>query len=454
MWCSSTATIRRSWPCGRGVRAERMSVLHPGTDVPELDPGARRGFRARFQLGERPILLSVGRLTRRKGLAEFVTQALPSIVSAWPTAILVVIGEEATDALHTQSGSERERILAPAGTAEVESNIRFVGRCDQDKPERGLSGRPGACFPVLDKSAMSKDSGWSPWNRPRMACGPWPSRLAGCRTRSASPQSGLLVHAGDYARFAAARWRIARVRADRCRNGRGPRVRAPERTGPPSASGCDRRCGARHATMADRCLRASRTPCSIWLQALEGPEDRASAGSRPGSQPGQSPGNRHGLGRHRELFRHPSFGPLHGRCGGRGRQSPGDRGLHYTQVSDTRLPFRGPQLRCRADQPCHRACRRRIGAAAHLAEFAGYCRPDGVGYLAVPNRWMLVEPHYQLSSSAGCRRMALALSRASGKGGEYDCRPLQPGQLGANADDTAISGSGIFASMPCARPSR
>jgi SAM-dependent methyltransferase len=35
----------------------------------------------------------------------------------------------------------------------------------------------------------------------------------------------------------------------------------------------------------------------------------------------------------------------------------------------------------------------------HLQELARVMRPGGIGYLAVPNRWMLVEPHYQAALS-------------------------------------------------------
>ena len=35
--------------------------------------------------------------------------------------------------------------------------------------------------------------------------------------------------------------------------------------------------------------------------------------------------------------------------------------------------------------------------AQHLREIRRVMHPDGVGYLAVPNRWMLTEPHYRVS---------------------------------------------------------
>src|SRR6185312_7009210 len=93
---------------GRGVPPANMHVLHPGTDLPTLDAEAARDFRQRNSFGQRPLLLSVGRLTQRKGLAEFVEKSLPGIALCHPDVLLLVIGDEASDALHARAGSERE----------------------------------------------------------------------------------------------------------------------------------------------------------------------------------------------------------------------------------------------------------------------------------------------------------------------------------------------------------
>ncbi len=66
----------------------------------------------------------------------------------------------------------------------------------------------------------------------------------------------------------------------------------------------------------------------------------------------------------------------------------------------------------------------------HLAEIHRVMRPAGVGYLAVPNRWMLMEPHYRLMFLSwwphAWRTPYLRLMR---KGGFYDCEPLEMFQL-------------------------
>jgi len=108
----------------------RLDVVHPGTDLPAPDPDARRRFRAAHDLGGRPVLLSVGRLTQRKGLAEFVREVLPGVLAAQPEALLLVIGGDAIDALAAQAGSTRQRILDTAREAGVEHALRLLPPCD------------------------------------------------------------------------------------------------------------------------------------------------------------------------------------------------------------------------------------------------------------------------------------------------------------------------------------
>lgn len=134
----------------RGVDCDITHVLHPGTDVPALYEEAARVFRAQHGFGQRPLLLSVGRLTQRKGLVEFVTKALPAVAARHPDVLLVVIGGEADDALHSRAGSERERILVAARKERVEQNLRFLGRCDDSDLSAAYQAADMHVFPVLE----------------------------------------------------------------------------------------------------------------------------------------------------------------------------------------------------------------------------------------------------------------------------------------------------------------
>src|SRR5690606_26783641 len=76
------STPTRQLALNVGVAENRISIIHPGVTLPEQPQPAEAivAFKQRHGLEGRKILLSVGRLTTRKGLREFVELALPAIV--------------------------------------------------------------------------------------------------------------------------------------------------------------------------------------------------------------------------------------------------------------------------------------------------------------------------------------------------------------------------------------
>lgn len=63
---------------------------------------------------------------------------------------------------------------------------------------------------------------------------------------------------------------------------------------------------------------------------------------------------------------------------------------------------------------------------SHLSELSRVLKKTGVGYLAVPNRWMLFEPHYKLIFLSWLpKKLRSPYLRFSKKGKFYDCEPLQ-----------------------------
>jgi phosphatidylinositol alpha-1,6-mannosyltransferase len=85
--------------------AARMTRLHPGVDAAHFvpDPGARRAMRERYGLADRPVVVCVSRLVRRKGQ--------DTLLRAWPlvrdkvrdAALLIVSGGPYAAHLHRMS---------------------------------------------------------------------------------------------------------------------------------------------------------------------------------------------------------------------------------------------------------------------------------------------------------------------------------------------------------------
>jgi SAM-dependent methyltransferase len=100
-------------------------------------------------------------------------------------------------------------------------------------------------------------------------------------------------------------------------------------------------------------------------------------------------------------------------------------GYEYASVNGTRLPFADASF----DVVLSNHVVEHVGPPSeqllHLLELRRVLRPGGVGYLAVPNRWMLVEPHFRLAFlSWWPEAWRTPYLRLMGKGEEYDCRPL------------------------------
>jgi len=101
-------------------------------------------------------------------------------------------------------------------------------------------------------------------------------------------------------------------------------------------------------------------------------------------------------------------------------------GYRFHKVSDTQLPFADDTF----DVVLSNHVIEHVGEYAeqmdHLREIRRVLRPDGVCYLAVPNRWMLVEPHYRLAFLSWLPvSLRSPYLRLSGRGTFYDCVPLE-----------------------------
>lgn len=122
-----------------------------------------------------------------------------------------------------------------------------------------------------------------------------------------------------------------------------------------------------------------------------------------------------------------------------------DAGYRYHLVEGIALPFADGAFDVVLSNHVIEHVGDRVAQLAHLAELRRVLKPGGIGYLAVPNRWMLVEPHYRLAFLSWLpRRWRSAYLRLAGKGDFYDCEPLRLPEL-----EAMFTASGLHAENAC-----
>lgn len=103
---------------GFGVPRERIRIVEPAVDLRDFRPQPpSAALRSRYALGEGPLLLTVCRLVRRKGV-DLVIEALARLAPAHPELRYLVVGD----------GPERSGLEALAQRRGLGRRVIFAGR--------------------------------------------------------------------------------------------------------------------------------------------------------------------------------------------------------------------------------------------------------------------------------------------------------------------------------------
>lgn len=119
--CNSNNTaslLTNSW----SISDEKIKVLNPGVDASKFIP-AVRDMLIKAQLGwnDRPVVLTVGRLQKRKG-HDMMVSALPKIKESIPNVLYAIIG----------GGEEKARLESLVIKNSVQDNVLFMDEIDDD----------------------------------------------------------------------------------------------------------------------------------------------------------------------------------------------------------------------------------------------------------------------------------------------------------------------------------
>ena len=118
----------------KGIPHSKLSIIHPGVTFPPTKKNQEliNSIKNQYNLNNKKILISVGRLTERKGMREFVDLSLPSIIQACPDTVLVIIGDTQTHSLN-KNLQNKDSIIAMSEKHKIQDHILFVGNISDDE---------------------------------------------------------------------------------------------------------------------------------------------------------------------------------------------------------------------------------------------------------------------------------------------------------------------------------
>ena len=163
--------------------------------------GEAERFRTVHGLGNGPLLLSIGRLSARKGLLEFVRESLPRIVKASPKAVLLIVGGAPSDALHSRA-QDPNAIQEAAARAGIATSIRFLGQIGDDELGAAYRAASVHVFPVIDIPGDPEGFGMVAVEAAAHGLPTAAFANGGVIDAVAEGVSGRLVKGGDYAALA------------------------------------------------------------------------------------------------------------------------------------------------------------------------------------------------------------------------------------------------------------
>jgi phosphatidylinositol alpha-1,6-mannosyltransferase len=117
--CNTGRLLQEEW----GFPHSRLRLLHPGVDTAQFLPASHDPYvRARLGWGERPVILTVGRLQRRKGHDQLI-RALGAIRGAVPNVLYAIAGD----------GEERAALEGLVIETGQRDHVQFLGELQDDK---------------------------------------------------------------------------------------------------------------------------------------------------------------------------------------------------------------------------------------------------------------------------------------------------------------------------------
>jgi len=120
-------------------------------------------------------------------------------------------------------------------------------------------------------------------------------------------------------------------------------------------------------------------------------------------------------------------------------------GYKFTRVPGIELPFEDNSFDIVVSNHVLEHVGQYSEQVCHLKQIKRVLSAEGLGYIACPSRWMIIEPHYRVPFLSWLPQAArTSYLRLLNKGEYYDCEPPGPGQLEQMLRETGFEFDNLF----------
>lgn len=194
----------RELAISKGAPGERVEVIYPGISTRSFDSRQQGGSGDLVKEMEgRRVLLTVGRLIRRKGIVEFIENVVPELATKFPDLLYLVAGDDATRSL-----IHKERLR---GTIErrvhelgLQHHVRLLGPVPETDLVRLFFRADVFVLPCLETPGDIEGFGIVLCEAALAGTPGVATRVGGIPEVIEDGVTGFLVEAGDYRRMAVA----------------------------------------------------------------------------------------------------------------------------------------------------------------------------------------------------------------------------------------------------------
>jgi phosphatidylinositol alpha-1,6-mannosyltransferase len=175
----------------------KLIIVNPGVEIPDLRDSNDSSFKSNYSLNGKKILLTVGRLVKRKGVAEFILRALPAIVERNSDVVFIVIGEEASNAVKKDS-SVRNQILSSIEMANMKNHVLMIDRVSDDDLMSAYMSSNLFIFPLIESKTDIEGFGMVAAEAGACGLNTIAFDVGGVGDAVIKNKTGVLIPPGDY----------------------------------------------------------------------------------------------------------------------------------------------------------------------------------------------------------------------------------------------------------------